>query len=39
MVQKHIGKCFEGIELLDFSESDLVYGMNSPERENVKFSQ
>ena len=41
-IQKHIKKCFEGIQTLDFMVKDarkIAYGMNSPDGENVAFSK
>lgn len=37
MVQKHVNKCFEAINLLVFNENELVLGMLSPETEKVDF--
>ncbi|KAL4494234.1 hypothetical protein ABPG73_018753, partial [Tetrahymena malaccensis] len=37
-VQKHINKCFEAINKLDFSSKEDVSGMISAESENVKFN-
>lgn len=38
-VQKHINKCFEAINLLDFSEYQEVMGMISAEKEKVPFTK
>lgn len=38
MVQKHVNKCFEAINLLQFDDKELVYGMISPENEIVPLS-
>ena len=37
LVQKHINKCFEAINLLQFNEDQEVVGMISPEKEIVPF--
>ena len=37
LVQKHINKCFEAINLLQFNEEQEVVGMISPEKEVVPF--
>ena len=37
LVQKHINKCFEAINLLQFSPNQEVTGMISPEKEIVPF--
>jgi dynein heavy chain len=37
MVQKHVNKCFEAINLLDFNPNQEVVGMISPEKEKVAF--
>lgn len=36
-VQKHINKCFEAINLLEFTSNQEVVGMISSEKEMVKF--
>jgi len=36
-VQRHVNKCFEAINLLQFNEKEQVYGMISPEKEIVPF--
>ena len=38
-VQKHINKCFEAINYLDFADHQVVVGMISAEKENVKFNK
>lgn len=38
-VQKHIGKCFEAINKLNFEGGELVTGMISSELEKVKFNE
>lgn len=38
-VQKHINKCFEAINLLEFSPEQCVLGMVSSEKETVKFNK
>ena len=38
-VQKHINKCFEAINQLDFADHQVVVGMISSEKENVKFNK
>ena len=36
-VQKHLKKCFEGINALEFDSEKKIHGMESPEGEKVKF--
>ena len=36
-VQRHINKCFEAINLLEFNSQQEVIAMISPENEHVKF--
>ena len=38
-MQRHVNKCFEAINLLQFTESQEVVGMISPEKEIVKFDK
>ena len=38
-VQKHLKKCFEGIDCLEFDEEKKVHGMISAEGENVAFTR
>jgi len=38
-VQKHLSKCFEGIEYLTFEEDLTITAMNSIENENIPFSK
>ncbi len=39
MVQKHIHKCFEAINALDFRDEIYVGGMISPQGESVKLQK
>jgi dynein heavy chain, axonemal len=38
-VQKHVNKCFEAINRLEFTAKAEVIGMNSQEKEYVKFNK
>jgi len=39
LVQRHVNKCFEAINLLQFTEKQEVVGMISPEKEKVPFDK
>ncbi len=38
-VQKHLKKCFEGIDMLEFDEEKKIHGMISGEGENVAYTR
>lgn len=39
LVQRHVNKCFEAINLLQFTKKEEVAGMISPEKEEVPFEK
>lgn len=37
MVQKHVNKCFEAVNQLQFDQNEMVHGIYSLQKEYVKF--